>query len=840
MSLRLLFLICCCICVRAFAADKVEINTEPSWLYKVNADLNIKPPSKEITGGYYFPLLDRQVNLLTQTEYIHVIRKIDSEKGVQNASEVSVTFSPQYQQVVFHKVNLWRDGKLLSELKRSQIKVVQEETEASDFLYNGTKRAFVVLKNVKKGDEIEYAYSLIGFNPVFDNKYDDDIYFGYETPICNYFQTLIAPASTTFHLKTFNNAPEPVREVNGTVQVFRWHKPTLRQWPNETGTPSWFNSAPVVTITEYKSWLDVIHWGLKLFNNYQHELPSGLKRKITAWRQAANGDKDKFTTLALRFVQDEVRYLGLEIGVNTHKPHSPAEVYEQLFGDCKDKALLLASILRQENIPAYAALVHTDKRSKLVELAPSAVAFNHVIVAIERGSRYLYVDPTISSQKGALLNNFVPAYGYALVIADKETTLKPVSPGLVHKTSIREQLQVSYKDTSRLTVTTSYKGGSADDFRSNVANSGMNEMEETYVKFYDKIYEGIKMSESVSINEHDTRNEVEVKESYSIPQLYETGEDGKRRFDVFARLLYNQLPEPVTTLKDAPLALEFPLEIDYALELQMPDGMDLSLKPLHIKTDAFEFDFTPEAIGKIVTLRYSLQTFKDHIPAEAIRKYKSDYKKMVAVLDVEFTSPVEGADTAYSLSGVSETTINWRMIYLFVIITAALLYGLRRVNTYGYYPPYQPGSGWPVSGWLVVLGISLGINCLLRAVQLIRSDVFSRTAWDALRENGGAAAQGALFAGSVLSWIWLFAGVALLYWFLNRRDIFPRIFLWYVGSRVVGEILLLGLYYAAFPGTDLAANKIYDFTGTVIYSVVWGLYVLRSERVKNTFLEPLA
>ena len=141
MFFRSLFLICCCICVRAIAADKVEIRSEPSWLYKVTPDLNVKPPSNEITGGYYFPLFNRQVNLLTQTEYIHVIRKIESETGVQNASEVSVNFSPEYQQVVFHKVNLWRDGKLLSELHRSQIKVVQEETEASEFLYNGTKRA---------------------------------------------------------------------------------------------------------------------------------------------------------------------------------------------------------------------------------------------------------------------------------------------------------------------------------------------------------------------------------------------------------------------------------------------------------------------------------------------------------------------------------------------------------------------------------------------------------------------------------------------------------------------------------------------------------------------------
>ena len=838
MFLRSLLLLCCCICVRAFAADKVEVNPEPSWLYKINPDVNIRPPSKEISGGFYFPLFDRQVNLFTQTEYIHVIRKIESDKGVQNASEVSVTFSPQYQQVIFHKVNLWRDGKLLSELHRSQIKVVQEETEASDFLYNGTKRAFVVLKNVKKGDQIEYAYSLAGFNPVFDNKYDDNVYFGYETPICNYFETLIAPATRTFYLKSFNGAPEPLREVNGTLQVFRWHRPPLKQWPKESGSPSWYNSAPMVTITEYKSWHDVIRWGLGLFNNYKHQLPAGLKRKVAEWRQAANGDKDKFTTLALRFVQDEVRYLGLEIGVNTHQPHPPAEVYEQLFGDCKDKALLLAIILRQENIPAYVALVNTNKRSKLADMPPSAGAFNHAIVAIERGSRYLYVDPTISSQKGALLNNFVPAYGYALLIGDKETALTPVTPGLLHETSIVEQLKVSYMDTSRLTVTTRYKGGSADDFRSSYANSGTNELEETYINFYEKIYEGISLREPVSITEHDTKNEVEVEESYNIPQLSEMADNGRRRFEVFSKLLYNQLPEPVSGPRDIPLALEFPMQMQYVLELQMPERIDLNLKPVHVKTNAFEFDFTPESKGTTLTLHYSLQSFKDHIPAEEIRKYKSDYKKMIAVMDVEFTSSVGGGDTAYSLSGVSDTNVHWRMVFLFVIFMGALSYGLRRVNSYGYYPPYQPGSGWPIGGWLVVLGVALGIQCLGRVVGLMQSNIFDKAAWETLGETG-TTAQLACFAGTVLSVAWLFTSIGLLYWFLNRRDIFPRIFLWYAGSMIVGELLLVWLYHLAFPGSTLAEDKIYDLVAAFIYSLVWGLYIYRSDRAKNTFLEPL-
>src|SRR5207253_11429491 len=142
-----------------------------------------------------------------------------------------------------------------------------------------------------------------------------------------------------------------------------WENPYLKPWENTRGTPGWYDSEAYVVISEFKTWQDVISWGVKLFKNYRYELPAGLKSKIAEWKKIANGDQDVFVSHAIHFVQDEVRYLGLEIGTYTHQPHTPAEVYEQLFGDCKDKALLLSAILQYEHIPAFVALVNTNTTS---------------------------------------------------------------------------------------------------------------------------------------------------------------------------------------------------------------------------------------------------------------------------------------------------------------------------------------------------------------------------------------------------------------------------------------------------------------------------------------------
>src|SRR4051812_7313921 len=323
------------------ALDKVVINSEPLWLHGINPNLDKKPDSRHISNGYYLELVDRQVNLFTSTEYSHFIRHIVNETGVQNASEVSVNFSPDYQQVIFHKVNIIRNGVVVSQLKPSQVKVVQEETDASDFQYNGVKRAFVVLKDVRQGDRIEVAYSVTGFNPVFSNHYSDKIYFTAGTYICNYFETLIAPVDRSIHFTRFNNAAPPAEELHGNQKVYHWSNPELKIWESESATPSWYDIYPYVAVSEFSTWKDVVDWGLNTLQHYAYPLPEDLKQQMAQWRRSSGGDREAFAEKAIRFVQDEVRYLGLEIGRYTHKPHAPADVYHQLYGDCKDKALLL-------------------------------------------------------------------------------------------------------------------------------------------------------------------------------------------------------------------------------------------------------------------------------------------------------------------------------------------------------------------------------------------------------------------------------------------------------------------------------------------------------------------
>ncbi|HEY4336533.1 MAG TPA: DUF3857 domain-containing protein [Puia sp.] len=835
------------------ALPTVKSGALPTWLYTIHPDLDKAPPSDDISDGYYYQLYDLQTSLPGKTRYTHYILNIANESGVQNASEVSVTFAPEFQQVVFHRITIIRNGATLNQLDLSRIKVIEEEKEAGEFEYNGLKRAFLTLKDVRKGDRIDVAYSVIGFNPVFGNKYSDDFSFTAATAVCNYYRTILTTADRLLHILPLNNAPAPAEKHQGNTIVYTWTNPGLRSYETDADVPSWFDKSPTIYITEYKNWAEVIGWGINTFNNYQFTLPAPLRQKIDAWWLQAKGDKDLFANIANRFIQNDIRYLGLEIGVNTHKPHSPADVFNQRFGDCKDKAFLLTAILRQQGIPASVALVSTDNRGKLAGIAPSPRDFDHAIVAIRRAKgTYTYIDPTNTGQRGDLADLYIPAYGYALVLEEGETGLEPVTPGRLNDYTITEQLNAKYYDTARFEVTSIYTGGAADDARGSYAGNSLKDIEEQYRKYYASVFEGIRQSGPVTYADDSAKNKFTVHERYAVPQLWKTDKKGKKYFDFSVRILDQALPDPADAGQDEPLALDYPYNVQYTANLTLPEDWDFGGGDLHIKNDSYQFDFTPVVKGNEMTLSYSFKTFKDNIPASDISRYKEDYKTMLGKISFQLYKNItpEGAtseETSATKEPVTSTVLSrtwkvcWPAIWLtffFLLLFSRLFIWLNGRNEETL---YAPGTGYPLGGWLVLLGFSIGATLLIEGINLFHDNYYSYENWLTFGNVGGFNLQYLVISELAFHLSFITGTGAVLYWFIKKRDIFPRMFLWYIGILLFGRLLLVLLYtFIPLPATfntykyELAGH----FIRTLAFAAIWVTFVLRSGQVKSTFLEP--
>ena len=295
---------------RTFAIPSIRISPAPSWVVPVVPG-GKAPSSKEFSGGYYLSFSDTQVNLDKKATYQRFIRQIDSESGIQNGSEFSVTFDPMYENVTFHNIIVWRNGQAIPQLNLSNFNILPIETDRQRFIYNGYYSASVILKDIRKGDRIEVSFSRTGWNPVFQNKYSRNLSFYSYDYTSHIHYAVIAKKGREIFFKDFNKPPLKTVKTTQEGDVHEWDLKNVRNIPYDDNVPIWYEKQPFVQVTEYKSWNEVVDWGL---NFYQTPAVTGaLKEKVDEWKKSSNS-KVQFIEKAVRFVQDEIRYLGIETG----------------------------------------------------------------------------------------------------------------------------------------------------------------------------------------------------------------------------------------------------------------------------------------------------------------------------------------------------------------------------------------------------------------------------------------------------------------------------------------------------------------------------------------------
>jgi transglutaminase-like putative cysteine protease len=127
----------------------------------------------------------------------------------------------------------------------------------------------------------------------------------------------------------------------------------------------------------------------------------------------------------LDFVESEIRNVGVELREGWYLPDSPSTVLARGWGDCKDKALLLARLLEAAGIEAYPALIDSRPGGHFDPAFPRLSAFDHLIVAVAERSLgdgggeqgWVFLDPTLPVSDGRPLRPRVEGR-YALVLRD--------------------------------------------------------------------------------------------------------------------------------------------------------------------------------------------------------------------------------------------------------------------------------------------------------------------------------------------------------------------------------------------------------------------------------------
>ncbi|MFO0593683.1 MAG: DUF3857 domain-containing protein [Myxococcaceae bacterium] len=121
------------------------------------------------------------------------------------------------------------------------------------------------------------------------------------------------------------------------------------------------------------------------------ELEATVKRVLTGVE-----DTPRAKARALyEYVCREIQYCAIEIGLGGWYPHPASDVHAARYGDCKDKANYLHSLLTIAGIASYPAGIYShDGTPRDFALPSLAVNFNHEIIAVQLPEGLVYADPT--------------------------------------------------------------------------------------------------------------------------------------------------------------------------------------------------------------------------------------------------------------------------------------------------------------------------------------------------------------------------------------------------------------------------------------------------------------
>lgn len=818
-------------------AATFDIGPVPAWVATSTPDTTAQTSNHNTSSGVYYLLLDNQIQVASKQAFRHRALRILNETGIQNNSELSFSFDPSYERLTIHYIRILRAGQTISVLRRNSVKMLQREENLESHIYDGAVTAQVFLEDVQTGDIIDYAYSIHGSNPIFGDQFFTSFYTRLNHPIHYLRQRLLLPSSRTLYIKNHGTHLGPTIKHLSGIEEYVWEQSEIEPLIVDSELPDWYIPYPWVQLTEFASWYKVAQWATTLYP-LKASLSPELQKKIHEIRAQHPKQEDQILA-ALRFVQDDVRYLGIEFGENSHRPAPPSQVYKQRFGDCKDKSLLLCTMLSELGVQAWPALVHSDYRHTIEEQLPSPSAFNHAVVKAVIMGMTFWFDPTISQQRGSIGSTFFPPYGKALVIGDSSTTLTNIKPSAI-SISRTEQREIFYIDnldfSARLEVQTTYSGMDADNARSMFAYASLSEMGKSYLNFYATDYKGIETTQPLRFTDDPVHNTFTVYEHYRITQLA-TDSKGTLLAEFFPRTMLDKLQRPGTSIRTMPLGVSYPQNFTHIMEIHLPEEWPIKPESTSIDDEAFTFSSVCEYEEKsnIVTITYTYKTLKDAVEPEAFTSYLAHVEEARDELGYRISSN----KNLYS----SGTTINWPIVLVALMFCGISFAGARRLYRYEPNIPITPTVDSyyrerKINGWLIPFGIMLIIRPLYYVYNLtITSYIFDTKSWNVLTVPGQAAYHPywapVLLIDLFFTITMLAFAILLIILFVQKRISFPLLMIIFLVAQLVVLIVQAILMTQIPEGQSLGITIVRQ----IVYIGIWITYLLRSQRVAATFTQ---
>jgi hypothetical protein len=374
-------------------------------------------------NGFVIEKLETNVRFAASgtSEREQILRvRIESDAAVRQFGVLSFPFDNDGERVAVDYVRVRKADGSTVETPESNFQEAPSAVTSGAPMYSDLREKQIPVKALASGDTMEYRVRWIRTKPLVQNQFWYEHDFLEDGVVQEETLTISVPAAQYVKLSSPGAKPQ-IREENGQ-KTYSWKtahleaikpetkKPDTKK-PNQAEKKSPAMPAHSVELTTFRNWEEVGRWYAQLAADKTAVTPA-IQAKADALTKGLTTSAEKQRAI-YDYVSTKFRYISVSLGAGRYQPHAADEVMSNLYGDCKDKHTLLATLLKAAGIEAWPVLIGAEL--PFDPDMPSPAQFNHVITVLPNEGNYVWLDSTPEIAPFGLLEPFLRDH-QALVI----------------------------------------------------------------------------------------------------------------------------------------------------------------------------------------------------------------------------------------------------------------------------------------------------------------------------------------------------------------------------------------------------------------------------------------
>lgn len=392
----------------AHAGDKPLYQPAPAWVTPAPA-----PDAAKLTDADPAQVLNDQQQRVSGGQvwaYNDQATRIVSPQMMTQLGTVQLPWQPEEGDLIVHKAEIIRGGEHIDLLAGGPgFQVLRREEQLEQLQINGTLTATMTVQGLRVGDVLHLAYSVTSRDKALGGNAQTFVPLIAAPARVGYARARVSwPSGAPLRWRSYADGAEPKVTKRDGFDEIEVTLPLAKPAELPGDAPMRFRKPPMLEATSFADWKSVSAALGPLYGTDGLIAPGSPLAAEVDKIKAKSADPRERTALALRLVQDEIRYLFEGMNGGNYVPQKPADTWTRRYGDCKAKTLLLLALLHALGVEAEPVAANSTMGDMVAQRLPSAGAFDHVLVRATIGGKSLWLDGTSSGTRLADLDDTPP------------------------------------------------------------------------------------------------------------------------------------------------------------------------------------------------------------------------------------------------------------------------------------------------------------------------------------------------------------------------------------------------------------------------------------------------